>query len=110
MRREFKDILRKEMKSNPNIWLICADLGYKMWDDVFELMPEQSVKCKASEQVAMGIAIGLTYKNPHIIPVMYSITPFLLCQPYAWIRNFINHEECPVKLLGAGRNKDYLDD
>lgn len=110
MRREFKEILRKEMEKNPNIWIITPDLGYKFLDEIAHILPNQFIKCRATEQLAMGIAVGLTYSNPKIIPIVYSITPFLLCQPYSWIRNFINNEKCPVKLLGAGRDKDYLHD
>ena len=29
---------------------------------------------------------------------------------FAWIRNFINHENLPVKLVGSGRDYDYSHD
>jgi transketolase len=38
---------------------------------------------------------------------VYSITPFVLYRPYEFIRNYIDHEKIPVKLLGGGREKDY---
>ena len=41
------------------------------------------------------------------IPICYSITPFLLYRPFELIRNYINHENIPVKLVGSGRGKDY---
>jgi transketolase len=41
------------------------------------------------------------------IPVVYSITPFVLYRPFEWIRNYLNHECTPVKLVGGGRDKDY---
>ena len=31
----------------------------------------------------------------------------MLYRPYEFIRNYIDHEKIPVKLLGGGRDKDY---
>ena len=31
----------------------------------------------------------------------------LLYRPFELIRNYLNHEEIPVKLVGGGRDKDY---
>jgi transketolase C-terminal domain/subunit len=28
-------------------------------------------------------------------------------RPYEWIRNYLDHELAPVKLVGAGRDQDY---
>ena len=41
------------------------------------------------------------------IPVCYSITPFVLYRPFEFIRNYLNHESIPVKLVGSGRDEDY---
>jgi transketolase len=44
------------------------------------------------------------------IPFVYSITTFLLYRPFETIRNYINHEKIPVKLIGGGRDRDYSHD
>jgi len=49
--------------------------------------------------------VGLTHNN--MIPICYSITPFVIFRPYEWLRNYLNHEGAPVKLVGAGRDEDY---
>ena len=41
------------------------------------------------------------------ILVVYSITPFLLYRPFEFLRNYLHHENIPVKLVGGGRDKDY---
>jgi transketolase len=56
----------------------------------------------------IGLGIGLAENNK--IPICYSITPFLLYRPFEFIRNYINHENIPVKLVGSGRDKDYSHD
>ena len=44
------------------------------------------------------------------IPIVYSITTFLLYRPFETIRNYLHYENIPVKLIGSGRDKDYIHD
>jgi transketolase len=53
----------------------------------------------------MGMAIGLAMEGK--IPFVYSITPFAIYRPFEMIRNYINHENIPVKILGGGRDEEY---
>lgn len=108
MRRRFADVIYKHMQSNKDIWVISGDLGYKMWDQIRLDFPERFINVGAAEQAMMGIAVGLALEGK--IPVVYSITTFLLYRPFETIRNYINYEKIPVKLIGAGRDKDYLHD
>ena len=107
-RRLFADIIYKKMLVNKNIWVITGDLGYKMWDQIKQEFPERFLNVGASEQSMLDIAVGMALEGK--IPVVYSITTFLLYRPFETIRNYINHEKIPVKLIGSGRNKDYLHD
>jgi transketolase len=108
MRKTFANLLHKEMTNNPNIYLITADLGYGMFDDIKRDFPDRFINCGAAEQLMVGLAIGLSYEGK--IPVCYSITPFLLCRPYELLRTYVNHENIPVKLVGGGRGKEYAHD
>ncbi len=107
-RRLFADIIFKKMLKNKDIWIITGDLGYKMWDKIREKFPQRFLNVGASEQSMLDIAVGLALEGK--IPIVYSITTFLLYRPFETIRNYINNENIPVKLVGAGRNKDYLHD
>ena len=108
MRRVFADILHDRMKTNKKIWVIAGDLGYKMWDKIKLDYPDRFVNAGAAEQVMTGIAVGLALEGK--IPFVYSITPFLLYRPFETIRNYINHEKIPVKLIGSGRDHEYAQD
>ena len=108
MRRQFHPMLLKYMRDNPRIWLITADLGYKMFDQIQTEFPDRFVNTGAAEQTMIGTAVGLADEG--LIPVCYSITPFLLWTPAAWLRNYVNHERVSVKLVGGGRGTDYLHD
>jgi len=100
--------LYQQMKSNKDIWLITGDLGYGMFDTIKKNIPERFINCGAAEQAMMGVAVGLAMEGK--IPFVYSITPFLLYRPFETIRNYINRELIPVKMIGGGRDQDYLHD
>jgi len=38
------------------------------------------------------------------------MSSFLLYRPFEFLRNYVNHEHAPVKLLGSGQGKDYSHD
>lgn len=108
MRRIFADELYRRMQTDKDIWLISIDLGYKLWDQIAKDFPERFMNTGASEQAAMGIAVGLALEGKK--PFIYSATTFLLYRPFETIRNYINHEKIAVRLVGSGRDKDYLHD
>jgi len=108
MKSCFAKLLLKKMEENEKIYFITADLGYKLWDDIKEKYPDRCIIMGASEQLAMGAAVGLALDGK--IPIVYSITTFLLYRPFEIIRNYINYENLPVKLIGSGRDKDYSHD
>ena len=105
MRRKFASDLYQLMKKDSNIILITGDMGYGMFDKIRDKLPEQFINTGAAEMTMMGVAIGLALEGK--IPVVYSITPFLLYRPFEAIRNYINHESIPVIMVGSGRGKDY---
>jgi transketolase len=100
--------MHQQMAHNKDIWIITADMGYKMWDSVRDDYPERFLNVGASEQAMMGLAVGLALEGK--IPIVYSITPFLLYRPFETLRNYVNHEQIPVKLVASGRGRDYAPD
>ena len=104
-RRKFKELFSEEMKQNDNIILLVGDVGYKIFDHLREEFPSRVINAGASEQLMIGMAAGLAMDGK--IPVCYSITPFVLYRPFEFIRNYLNHESIPVKLVGSGRDEDY---
>lgn len=98
----------EHMVNNKNIWLVVGDLGYKMFDYHFRDFPKRAINVGAAEQSMIGIAVGLALSGK--IPLVYSITAFLLYRPFETIRTYVNYESIPVKLIGGGRDKDYFHD
>ena len=106
MRKEFAELLYNLMYENNNVVLLTADLGYCLFDKIRDSFPDRFYNVGSCEQLMIGMGVGLSYSGK--IPVCYSITSFLLYRPFEMIRNYLNHEKAPVKLIGGGRDKDYL--
>lgn len=100
--------LYEQMKENKDIVLITGDLGYGMFDSIRDEFPDRFFNVGAAEQAMIGIAVGMAYQGK--IPVVYSITNFLLYRPFEFIRNYINKEKLHIILAGGGRDKDYKED
>ena len=105
MRKEFAEFLHGEMSYNEKIVLLTGDLGYGLWDQIRIDYPDRFYNVMSSEQLMIGSAVGLAMEG--FIPVVYSITPFVIYRPFELLRNYLDHENIPVKLVGGGRNKDY---
>lgn len=96
------------MKSNKDIYFVCADLGFGLADKIKEDFPDRFFNVQAAEMAMLNIAVGLAMSKKVVF--VYSITPFLLWRAAETIRNYINYESIPVKLIGSGRNDDYKHD
>ena len=108
MRRDFANKLHSAMKSDDRIFLITADLGYGILNDIRHDFPNRAINVGSSEMLMVGIEVGLAQSG--FIPICYSITPFLLYRPFELIRNYMNYENAIIKLAGSGRDNDYSHD
>ena len=105
MRGQFVSYLIEEMRKNDKIIVLTGDLGYGLFDDLKKEFPDRFVNVGSCEQLMVGMAVGMSYEG--MIPICYSITPFVIYRPFEFIRNYLNHEKANVKLVGGGRDKDY---
>ena len=105
MRNTFANLVLEEMKENDNIYVIVGDVGYGVFDEIKESYPERFINPGAAEQLIVGMATGLAMEGK--IPIIYSITPFILYRPFEFLRNLVNKESIPVKIVGSGRDDDY---
>lgn len=97
--------MAETLANDNNVYLLTGDLGFGVLNKSREVAPDRTFNVGAAEQLMLGAAVGLTHNSK--IPVCYSITPFVIFRPYEWLRNYLDHEGAPVKLVGSGRDKDY---
>jgi len=96
------------MAENKNIVVLTADLGFGLLDRIRDTYLDRFWNVGAAEQLMIGAGIGLAEAGK--IPVCYSMSSFLLYRPFELLRNYVNYENIPVKLIGSGRDKDYSHD
>ena len=108
MRSEFAHQLMFHMKHNKDTWLLLGDVGYGIFDWHRHNFPERVINCGAAEHTMLCMAVGLALEGKLVFA--YTITPFLLWRGAEVIRNYINFEEIPVKLVGSGRDNEYEKD
>ena len=99
VRKTFVSLLHEEMRENDNIVFVVGDLGYGHFDEIREEFPDRVINPGAAEQLMMGMSIGLAQEGKLV--VCYSMTPFTLYRPFEFIRNYVDYEKIPVKLVGA---------
>lgn len=105
MRKLFAEMLFKAMSLNDDIYLLTGDLGYGLWDQIRDTYPNRFYNVGSSEMAMMGMGVGLAMEGK--IPYIYSITPFAIYRPFEMIRNYLDHENIPVNIIGGGRDKEY---
>lgn len=105
LRAEFAKLTFDAMASDPRVWVLTGDLGFGVWDSVRDQYPRRFLNVGAAEQAMVDIGVGLALQGQ--IPIIYSITPFVLYRPFESLRNYLHHEQIPVKLVGSGRDRDY---
>jgi transketolase len=108
MRNEFAHQLMFHMKHNKDTWLLLGDVGYGIFDWHRHNFPGRVINCGAAEHTMLCMAVGLALEGKLVFA--YTITPFLLWRGAEVIRNYINFEEIPVKLVGSGRGREYEKD
>jgi transketolase len=85
--------------------VLLGDLGFGIFDSIRNNFPERCINVGSSEQLMVGMATGMALEGK--IPVCYSISSFLIYRPFEFIRNYLEHEKIPVKLVGSGRDYEY---
>lgn len=108
MRKTCMNLLLAEMVDKEDIIVLTADLGFGVLDQIVNAFPERFHNVGAAEQLMIGAGVGLAEEGK--IPVCYSMSSFLLYRPFEFLRNYVNAENIPVKLIGSGRDKDYAHD
>ena len=106
MRNKFADTLYEISKTNEKICALVADISPAGSMENFRNdYPARFINTGVAEQSMIGIAAGLAIEG--FRPFCYTIATFALYRPFEFIRNYLHHEQIPVKLVGSGRNDDY---
>jgi len=105
LRKRFFRVIEEIAQKDRDIYILTADLGFKLFDDFRDKFPHRFFDVGVAEANMIGIASGLSLSGKKVY--CYSIIPFLIMRPYEHIRMDIAYQNLNVKLIGVGGGVTY---
>jgi transketolase len=105
MRKEFASAIRKTAIAEPRLLFLTGDLGFMALEEVRDAMGDRFINIGVSEQNMISAAAGLASQG--LLPICYSIAPFLVFRPAEQIRLDLGLHNMNVKLVGNGGGYGY---
>lgn len=105
MRAQLVKSLKKLMADNDKIVVILGDIGEWGFREIKQLYAQRIYNVGINEQAMIGLASGLAKEG--FLPVVYTISPFLIERAYEQIKIDIGYQKRKVILVGVGGSYDY---
>lgn len=105
MRSAFIDTLEGLCRSDRNIFLLSADLGFKLFDNFEKNHPDRFLNMGIAEANMVGTAAGLALSGKKVY--CYSIIPFFIMRCFELIRISLSYHNLNVRLVGVGSGLSY---
>ena len=105
MRDNLIKLIFDKAKKNKNIMLLTADLGYSLFDDFANQLPNQFINVGISEQNMIALSAGLAKEKKKIF--VYSIGNFASLRCLEFIRNNICYHDLDVSIISCGSGYEY---
>lgn len=100
MRDAFFQELTGLFGDNPQIVFMTGDLGYKLFDPLKAIDPQRVINAGIREAGMIGLASGMAKTG--MMPIVYSITPFLTLRCLEQIKIDLCYNKACVLLVGVG--------
>lgn len=108
MKKTFEKSLFGKIKANRKLVLLTADDDSAELKEIYNTLPDQSLRMGISECNLIGTAVGLAKMN--FVPVVYTFASFLSARDLEFIRDDICVNNYNVKLVGYAsgvKNNNY---
>lgn len=105
MRTTFIESLSQAASENPDIWLLCGDLGYSVLEPFAAKFPERYLNVGVAEQNMAGIAAGIALSGKTVF--IYSIGNFPTLRCLEQLRNDVCYHGADVKIVAVGAGYAY---
>lgn len=105
MRNTFIKTLTELAETNPDIFLICGDLGYSVLEIFADKFPDRFLNVGIAEQNMMGVATGLSMEGYNVFTYSIGNFPTLRCMEQ--IRYDICYHCANVKVVAVGGGYAY---
>lgn len=105
MRTTFIESLSELATDNPNIWLLCGDLGYSVLEPFVAKFPDRFINVGVAEQNMAGVAAGIALSGKTVF--IYSIGNFPTLRCLEQLRNDVCYHGADVKVVAVGAGFAY---
>jgi transketolase len=105
MRNTFVKTLIDLARENEGVFLLTADLGFKLFDEFRRDFPDRFINVGVAEQNMIGVGAGLSLSGKNVY--CYSMIPFLILRALEFIRVDLCYQNLNVKLIGVGGGLTY---
>ncbi len=105
MRQAFIESLAQAAADDPDIWLLCGDLGYSLLEPFAARFPDRYVNVGVAEQNMAGIAAGIALSGKTVF--IYSIGNFPTLRCLEQLRNDVCYHGADVKVVTVGGGYAY---
>lgn len=105
MRTTFIDSLMQAAGENPDLWLLCGDLGYSVLEPFAAKFPDRYLNVGVAEQNMAGIAAGIALSGKTVF--IYSIGNFPTLRCLEQLRNDVCYHGADVKVVAVGAGYAY---
>jgi transketolase len=105
LRTTFVQTLTEVADENPNVWLLCGDLGFSVLEHFASRHPDRYVNVGVAEQNLAGIAAGLALSGKTVF--IYSIGNFPTLRCLEQLRNDVCYHGADVKVVSVGAGFAY---
>ncbi len=105
MRNTFVATLGELARRDPNLWLVCGDLGFSVLEPFAAEFPRRFVNAGVAEQNMAGMAAGIALSGKTVF--IYSIGNFPTLRCLEQIRNDVCYHGASVKVVSVGAGFAY---
>ncbi|MBF0362195.1 MAG: transketolase [Oligoflexia bacterium] len=105
MRKEFCETIERIAGENKEILFLTGDLGFMALEGIRDKLNERFINMGVAEQNMISVAAGLASQG--LIPLCYSIAPFVVYRPLEQIRLDVCLHNMNVKIIGNGGGYGY---
>ncbi len=105
MRNAFAQILLSLAEHDPDLVLLYADIGNRLFNPLKELAPDRCINTGIAEAHMASMSAGLALAGMR--PVLFTITPFTTSRNFEQIKVDIAYQNLPVVIAGTGSGLCY---
>ena len=105
MRKIFPEVVYKIMQKNRNVFCLLGDIGVFSFRNVFSKFKDRILNMSTMEQSMIGFGAGLSKAG--YIPIIHSITPFLVLRALEQIKIDLVYNKLTCNIVTIGASNDY---